>query len=143
MIDYILISKDLNYFSEICIGTIFVSGLLLCIFFGFLIEEFDFFNKKKWHSKLSWSLTLSIILFAAGFNFFMISYNLNKAKKLEKRYSLKAKTLKGNIETVENEIEFFAVKDKALYVNQILNKFYKNERNLNSVEKEIIGKLVK
>lgn len=48
-----------------------------------------------------------------------------------------------NIEIIKNEIEFFIVKDQDLYVNQILNKFYKNESDLNSVEKEIIGKLVK
>ena len=143
MIDYILISNDLKNFSENYVMTIFFSIIFLCIFFGFSIGTDFFKNEKKWRNKLSWVLTSFIILFVVGFNLLMISYNLNKAKRLEKKYSVKAGTLEQNIEIIENEIEFFIVKDKDLYVNQILNKFYKNERNLNSVEKEIIGKLVK
>ena len=130
MIDYILISDDLKKFSENYVVTIFFSIIFLCIFFGFSIGTDFFKNEKKWRNKLSWVLTSFIILFVVGFNLSMISYNLSKAKRLEKKYSVKAGTLEQNIEIIENEIEFFIVKDKDLYVNQILNKFYKNERNI-------------
>ena len=143
MIDYILISKNLKNFSENYIMIIFFSVIFLCIFLGALIEIGFFNNEKKWQNKLSWILISFIILFIAGFNFSIISYSLKKSKELEGKYSVKAKTLERNIEIIENEIEFFTIKDQDLYVNQILNKFYKNERNINSVEKEIIGKLVK
>lgn len=143
MIDYILMSKDLNNLSETKVMIILFSGLILCIFFGSLFTVDFYNNEKKWHNKLSWGISLFIVLFVAIFDISLISECLNKEKRIEKRYSLKAKTLEGNIETVEDEIEFFAVKDKDLYINQILNKFYKNETNLNSVEKEIMRKLVK
>ena len=143
MIDYILISDDLKNFSENYIMIIFFSVIFLCIFLGVLIEVDFFNNEKKWQNKLSWILISFIILFIAGFNFSVISYSSKKSKELEGKYSVKAKTLERNIEIIENEIEFFTIKDQDLYVNQILNKFYKNERNINSVEKEIIGKLVK
>lgn len=143
MIDYILISKNLKDFSEFYVTSIFFV-IILCILFWFLFYSNEKnSNEKKWHNKLSWNLTLFVILFATGFELLIISHFLNKTKELEKRYSVKAETLNRNIEVIENEIEFFTVKDKNLYINQILNKFYKNERNLNSVEKEIIGKLVK
>ena len=122
---------------------IFFSVIFLCIFLGVLIEVDFFNNEKKWQNKLSWILISFIILFIAGFNFSVISYSSKKSKELERKYSVKIKTLEQNIEIIENEIEFFTIKDQDLYVNQILNKFYKNERNINSVEKEIIGKLVK
>lgn len=143
MIDYILMSKDLNNLSETKVMIILFSGLILCIFFGSLFTVDFYNNEKKLHNKLSWVISFFIVLFVAIFDISLISECLNKEKKIEKRYSLKAKTLKRNIEIIENEIEFFTVKDKNLYMNQILNKFYKNERNLNSVEKEIIRKLVK
>ena len=143
MIDYILISKNSKNFSENYIMIIFFSVIFLCIFLGALIEIGFFNNEKKWQNKLSWILISFIILFIARFNFSIISYSLKKSKELETKYSLKAKTLEQNIEIIKNEIEFFTIKDQDLYVNQILNKFYKNESNLNSVEKEITGKLVK
>lgn len=143
MIDYILMSKDLNDLSEIKITIILFSGMILCIFFGGLFISDFYNNEKKWHNKLSWSISLFIILFVAIFDISLISECLNKEKKIKERYFVKNETLKENIEIIKNEIEFFIVKDQDLYVNQILNKFYKNESNLNSVEKEIIGKLAK
>ena len=84
MIDYILMSKDLNNLSETKVMIILFSGLILCIFFGSLFTADFYNNEKKWHNKLSWIISFFIVLFVAIFDISLISECLNKEKKIEK-----------------------------------------------------------
>ena len=65
-------------------------------------------------------------------------------KKWEADYNISATKLMKNVELLKSEINYLTIKDKDLYMNKLLNKFYGNdEKNLNAEEKELIGKLVK
>ena len=124
---------------------IFLLVLINIIVICYLYDNNFWNNKKKSYNVLSWIIFSVLILFSITIFFGLNSISQKGIKQLESKYSVKEKTLGENIEIIKNEIEYFKIKDKKLYINQILNKFYKNEKNFNSssFEKEIMKKLVK
>lgn len=145
MINYISIYEDLNAFAGQNILFIFILVLIDIIAIWYLYDNNFWNNKKKSYNVLSWIIFSVLTLSSITSCFWATSVYQKEIRQLESKYSVKEKTLGENIEIIENEIEYFKIKDKKLYVNQILNKFYKNEKNLNSssFEKEIMKKLVK
>lgn len=145
MINYISIYEDLNAITGKIILIVFL-WLLIAIIAVFYLYRYNFWNnKKKSYNALSWIIFSVLTLFSITSCFWITSAYKKEMKQLESKYSVKEKTLGKNIEIIENEIEYFEIKDKKLYINQILNKFYRNEKNINSnlFEKEIMKKLVK
>lgn len=145
MINYILINQNLDELTGQIILLILFWLLISTIVIFYLYSDNFWNNKKKSYNVLSWIIFSVLTLFPIISCFGAISTYKKEIKRLESKYSFKEKTLKKNIEIIKNEIEYFKIKDKNLYVNQILNKFYKNEKNFNSssFEKEIMKKLVK
>lgn len=145
MINYILIYENLNDLTE-KITLLALLWLLISIIGIFCLCCVNFWNnKKKSYNVLSWIIFSFLTLFSIISFFWITSDYQKKIKQLESKYSIKEKTLGKNIEIIQSEIKYFEIKDKNLYINQILNKFYKNEKNFNSssFEKEIMKKLVK
>lgn len=145
MINYISIYEDLNAFAGQNILFIFILVLIDIIAIWYLYDNNFWNNKKKSYNVLSWIIFSVLTLSSITSCFWATSVYQKEIRQLESKYSVKEKTLGENIEIIENEIEYFKIKDKKLYVNQILNKFYKNEKNLDSssFEKKIMKKLVK
>lgn len=145
MINYISINQNLNELTEKIILLILFWLLISTIVIFYLYSDNFWNNKKKSYNVLSWIIFSVLTLFSIISCFWVTSTYEKEIKRLESKYSFKEKTLEKNIEVIKNEIEYFKIKDKNLYVNQILNKFYKNEKNFNtnSFEKEIMKKLVK
>ena len=145
MINYILIYENLNDLTEKI--TLLVFFWLLFTIIGIFYLYYDDFwnNKKKSYNVLSCIIFSFLTLFSIISFFWITSTYQKEIKQLEGKYSIKEKTLGKNIEIIESEIKYFEIKDKNLYINQILNKFYKNEKKFNSssFEKEIMKKLVK
>lgn len=145
MINYILINENLNDLTE-KITLLALFWLLISIIVIFYLYCDDFWNnKKKSYNVISWIIFSFLTLFSIISFFWITSTYQKEIKQLESKYSIKEKTLEKNIEIIQSEIKYFEIKDKNLYINQILNKFYKNEKNFNSnsFEKEIMKKLVK
>ena len=145
MINYILIYENLNDLTEKITLLVFF-WLLISIIGIFYLYYDDFWNnKKKSYNVLSWIIFSFLTLLSIISCFWLISPDEKQIKQLESKYSIKEKTLEKNIEIIQSEIKYFEIKDKNLYINQILNKFYKNEKKFNSssFEKEIMKKLVK
>lgn len=71
----------------------------------------------------------------------------NKQKEMknwETNYNISATKLIKNVKFLKSEINYLTIKDKDLYMNKLLNKFYGNdEKNLNAEEKELMRKLVR
>jgi hypothetical protein len=145
MINYISINQNLNELTGKIILLILFWLLISTIVIFYLYSDNFWNNKKKSYNVLSWIIFSVLTLFSIISCFWVTSTYEKEIKRLESKYSFKEKTLEKNIEVIKNEIEYFKIKDKNLYVNQILNKFYKNEKNFNtnSFEKEIMKKLVK
>lgn len=145
MINYISINQNLNELTGKIILLILFWLLISTIVIFYLYSDNFWNNKKKSYNVLSWIIFSVLTLFSIISCFWVTSTYEKEIKQLESKYSFKEKTLEKNIEVIKNEIEYFKIKDKNLYVNQILNKFYKNEKNFNtnSFEKEIMKKLVK
>lgn len=145
MINYISIYEDLNAFTGQNILLIFFLVLINIIVIWYLYDNNFWNNKKKSYNVLSWIIFSVLSLISIISCFLVTSTYQKEINQLESKYSIKEKTLGENIEIIQSEIKYFEIKDKNLYINQILNKFYKNEKNLNSssFEKEIMKKLVK
>ena len=110
----------------------------------FLALKEEIKKQKPLYRKISFGINAfvtSTILIAGiiGFN------NSQKGiKKWETDYNISATKLIKNVEFLKSEINYLTIKDKDLYMNILLNKFYGNDKkNLSAEEKELMRKLVR
>ena len=140
---------DLNNMLSMTSGN-FWFFVLDCIFFlcvptmVFLGMKEEIKKQKPLYRKISFGINVfvtSAILITA-----IVFFN-NKQKEIKKwetDYNVSATKLIKNVEFLKSEINYLTIKDKDLYINKLLNKFYGNdEKNLNAEEKELVRKLVK
>ena len=123
----------------------------LSLFWGFLLlfllslviafVEVDW-DKNEFRKKM---FILLYILAATAPYFFMKNFGNQKAKAILKKYNASnLKNLKSNIKIIRDSTEFYVTtKDKNEYVNRILNKFYVDDKDATSQEKELMKKLKK
>ena len=150
MINYVLMYN--NFTSKMFLMTsgnfwFFVST---CIFFlcvptmVFLGMKEEIKKQKLFYRKISFGITVftTLTVLIAAIIFF---YNKQKEmKNWETNYNISTTKLIKNVEFLKSEINYLTIKDKDLYINKLLNKFYGNdEKNLNAKEKELVRKLVK
>ena len=140
---------DRNYFLVNSQSKTFVF-ILTCIL-GLSIPAIVFFTYKKeikrqkpLYRKISFGITvfMTFAILMAEIAFFS---NIQKEiRKWETDYNISVPKLIKNVKFLKSEINYLTIKDKDLYMNKLLNKFYGNdEKNLNVEEKELIRKLVK
>ena len=85
-------------------------------------------------------MTFAILMSEIAF----FSSNQKKIRKWEADYNISVPKLIKNVDFLKSEINYLTIKDKDLYMNKLLNKFYGNdEKNLNAEEKELMRKLVR
>ena len=148
MINYVLMYNDLvdsnNMFSLITWES-FLFFVFICIFLLslpaliFSLSKEEIKKQKLFYRKISFGITVFTTLTVIFFN------NKQKEKKnWETNYNISATKLIKNVKFLKSEINYLTIKDKDLYMNKLLNKFYGNdEKNLNAEEKELMRKLVR
>ena len=153
MINYVLMYNDLvdsnNMFSLITWES-FLFFVFICIFLLsipeliFLASKEEIKRQKPLYRKISFGITVftTLTVLIAAIIFFN---NKQKEKKnWETNYNISATKLIKNVKFLKSEINYLTIKDKDLYMNKLLNKFYGNdEKNLNAEEKELMRKLVR
>lgn len=152
MINYVLMYNDLVDSNNMFLLTseknlffisvlIFVLILPTIVFIG-IKEEIK--KQKLFYRKISFGITVftTLTVLIAAIIFFN---NKQKEKKnWETNYNISATKLIKNVKFLKSEINYLTIKDKDLYMNKLLNKFYGNdEKNLNAEEKELMRKLVR
>lgn len=152
MINYVLMYNDLvgskslfpinpDYFLFFVFGFIFGLSLPTIVFIA-AKEEIQ--KQKPLYRKISFGINafITLTILIAGIIFFNNSQK--EIKKWENNYNISATKLIKNVKFLKSEINYLTIKDKDLYMNKLLNKFYGNdEKNLNSEEKELMRKLVR
>lgn len=153
MINYVLMYNDLvdsnNMFSLITWES-FLFFVFICIFLLsipeliFLTSKEEIKRQKPLYRKISFGINI-FITFAILITAIVFFNNRQKEiKKWEADYNVSVAKLIKNVEFLKSEINYLTIKDKDLYMNKLLNKFYGNdEKNLNAEEKELVRKLVK
>ena len=152
MINYVLMYNDLvgskslfliNPDNFLFFVLLFILALSLPTTVFLALKE-EIKKQKPLYRKISFGInafvTLTILIAGIiGFN------NSQKGiKKWETDYNISATKLIKNVEFLKSEINYLTIKDKDLYMNILLNKFYGNDgKNLNAEEKELIRKLVR
>lgn len=153
MINYVLMYNDLvdsnNMFSLITWES-FLFFVFICIFLLslpaliFSLSKEEIKKQKLFYRKISFGITVftTLTVLIAAIIFFN---NKQKEKKnWETNYNISATKLIKNVKFLKSEINYLTIKDKDLYMNKLLNKFYGNdEKNLNAEEKELMRKLVR
>lgn len=153
MINYVLMYNDLvdsnNMFSLITWES-FLFFAFICIFLLslpaliFSLSKEEIKKQKLFYRKISFGITVftTLTVLIAAIIFFN---NKQKEKKnWETNYNISATKLIKNVKFLKSEINYLTIKDKDLYMNKLLNKFYGNdEKNLNAEEKELMRKLVR
>ena len=126
------------FFVFICIFLLSLPALI----FSLTKEEIK--KQKLFYRKISFGITVftTLTVLIAAIIFFN---NKQKEKKnWETNYNISATKLIKNVKFLKSEINYLTIKDKDLYMNKLLNKFYGNdEKNLNAEEKELMRKLVR
>ena len=152
MINYVLMYNDLvdsnNIFSLISWKSFgyFVCFILLLsipvLIFLELKEEIK--KQKPLYRKISFGMIVFTILTVLISTIIFFNNNQKTMKNWETDYNISVTKLIKNVKFLKSEINYLTIKDKDLYMNKLLNKFYSNdEKNLNVEEKELIRKLVK
>ena len=152
MINYVLMYNDLvgskslfliNPDNFLFFVLLFILALSLPTTVFLALKE-EIKKQKPLYRKISFGINAfvtSTILIAGiiGFN------NSQKGiKKWETDYNISATKLIKNVEFLKSEINYLTIKDKDLYMNILLNKFYGNDKkNLSAEEKELMRKLVR
>ena len=135
---FLLTSEKNLFFISVLI---FVLILPTIVFIG-IKEEIK--KQKLFYRKISFGITVftTLTVLIAAIIFFN---NKQKEKKnWETNYNISATKLIKNVKFLKSEINYLTIKDKDLYMNKLLNKFYGNdEKNLNAEEKELMRKLVR
>ena len=152
MINYVLMYNDLvgskslfliNPDNFLFFVLLFILALSLPTTVFLALKE-EIKKQKPLYRKISFGInafvTLTILIAGIiGFN------NSQKGiKKWETDYNISATKLIKNVEFLKSEINYLTIKDKDLYMNILLNKFYGNDKkNLSAEEKELMRKLVR
>lgn len=152
MINYVQMYNDL--INRSCFLTNSQSktfAFILACILGLSIPTIIFFayekeikRQKPLYRKISYGITvfMTFMVLIAEIAFF--SNSQKEIRKYKTDYNISVLKLMKNVEFLKSEISYLTIKDKDLYMNKLLNKFYGNdEKNLNAEEKELIGKLVK
>ena len=152
MINYVLMYNDLlsskslfsiNSDTFLFFVFVFIFALILpTTIFIPLKEEIE--KQKPLYRKISFGINafITLTILITGIIFFNNSQK--EIKKWETDYNVSATKLIKNVEFLKKEINYLTIKDKDLYMNKLLNKFYGNdEKNLNFEEKELMRKLVR
>lgn len=134
-----LLTSEKNLFF---ISVLIFALILPTIVFIGIKEEIK--KQKPLYRKISFGINI-FITFAILITAIVFFNNRQKEiKKWEADYNVSVAKLIKNVEFLKSEINYLTIKDKDLYINKLLNKFYGNdEKNLNAKEKELIRKLVK
>lgn len=152
MINYVLIYNDLVDSNNMFLLTsekklFFISVLIFALILPTIVfigikEEIK--KQKPLYRKISFGINI-FITFAILITAIVFFNNRQKEiKKWEADYNVSVAKLIKNVEFLKSEINYLTIKDKDLYINKLLNKFYGNdEKNLNAKEKELVRKLVK
>lgn len=152
MINYVLMYNDLtgsksllliNPENFLCFVFVFILGLSLPTTVFLALKE-EIKKQKPLYRKISFGINAFITLTFLIAGIIVFNNSQKEIKKWEADYNISATKLMKNVELLKSEINYLTIKDKDLYMNKLLNKFYGNdEKNLNAEEKELIGKLVK
>ena len=153
MIKYVLMYNDLvdsnNMFSLITWES-FLFFVFICIFLLslpaliFSVSKEEIKKQKLFYRKISFGITVftTLTVLIAAIIFF--NNKQKEMKNWETNYNISATKLIKNVKFLKSEINYLTIKDKDLYMNKPLNKFYGNdEKNLNAEEKELMRKLVR
>jgi len=153
MINYVLMYNDLvdsnNMFSLITWES-FLFFVFICIFLLslpaliFSVSKEEIKKQKLFYRKISFGITVftTLTVLIAAIIFF--NNKQKEMKNWETNYNISATKLIKNVKFLKSEINYLTIKDKDLYMNKLLNKFYGNdEKNLNAEEKELMRKLVR
>lgn len=153
MINYVLMYNDLvdsnNMFSLITWES-FLFFVFICIFLLslpaliFSLSKEEIKKQKLFYRKISFGITVftTLTVLIAAIIFF--NDKQKEKKNWETNYNISATKLIKNVKFLKSEINYLTIKDKDLYMNKLLNKFYGNdEKNLNAEEKELMRKLVR
>lgn len=153
MINYVLMYNDLvdsnNMFSLITWES-FLFFVFICIFLLslpaliFSASKEEIKKQKLFYRKISFGITVftTLTVLIAAIIFF--NNKQKEMKNWETNYNISATKLIKNVKFLKSEINYLTIKDKDLYMNKLLNKFYGNdEKNLNAEEKELMRKLVR
>ena len=137
-IDFLEIVATLNVIPPAFFGGFFLL-FILALVLAFVEVDWD---KNEFRKKM---FVLLHILAATAPYFFMKNFGNQKAKAILKKYNVSSvKNLKRNIKIIRDSTEFYVTtKDKNEYVNRILNKFYVDDKDATSQEKELMKKLKK
>lgn len=152
MINYVLMYNDLvdsksflltNPDNFLFFIFVFIFGLSLPTTVFIALKE-EIKKQKPLYRKISFGINVFITLTILIAGIIVFNNSQKEIKKRETDYNISATKLIKNVKFLKNEINYLTIKDKDLYMNKLLNKFYGNdEKNLNAEEKELIGKLVK
>ena len=152
MINYVLMYNDLlsskslsslnpDTFLFFVFIFIFAVSLPTTVFIA-LKEEIK--KQKLLYRKVSFGITVFTTLTVLIAGIIIFNNSQKEIKKWETDYNVSATKLIKNVEFLKKEINYLTIKDKDLYMNKLLNKFYGNdEKNLNFEEKELMRKLVR
>lgn len=139
MFDYIQIYEK---YSELGGYIVPVKDQIISFSLGIFIFVFALFILKDRVAEgvsALFSLILAILFSFCYIAVFTTPENAENLAKV-KRYNIKSiESLGNNIEVVQEELGI--VENKAKETNKILNKFYKNDKNLSVEEEKIIKKL--
>lgn len=137
LIDYLKIASKLN---EIILYSS-VGGIFLLWMWWTILSDDEKIKK-------TFFVFSSLIVFSIGFfsiNIYYENFGYSKYKKQARKANVNnISNLKRNAKIVEKEIENnSSIKNKKLYANRILNKFYLEGKFETLLEKQIIQKLKK
>ena len=150
MTNYVLMYNDFTSKMFLMTSGNFWFFVSACIFFlciptmVFLGMKEEIKKQKPLYRKISFGInvfiTSAILITAIVF----FNYKQKEIKKWETDYNISVNKLIKNVDFLKSEINYLTIKDKDLYMNQLLNKFYDNDKkNLSTEEKELIRKMVK
>lgn len=126
------------FFVFICIFLLSLPALI------FSVSKEEIKKQKLFYRKISFGITVftTLTVLIAAIIFF--NNKQKEMKNWETNYNISATKLIKNVKFLKSEINYLTIKDKDLYMNKLLNKFYGNdEKNLNAEEKELMRKLVR
>lgn len=110
----------------------------------FIAAKEEIKKQKLLYRKISFGINAFVTLTILIAGIIAFNNSQKEIKKWESNYNISATKLIKNVEFLKSEINYLTIKDKDLYMNKLLNKFYGNdEKNLNVEEKELVRKLVK
>ena len=152
MINYVLMYNDLlnskslfplNPDTFLFSVFVFIFGLSIptIVFLG---SKEEIKKQKPLYRKISFGINAFVTLTVLIAGIIAFNNSQKEIKKWETDHNISATKLIKNVKFLKSEINYLTIKDKDLYMNKLLNKFYGNdEKNLNAEEKELMRKLVR